>query len=270
MAENKIVGYKKIFGFVLPDWVDEGTIRMLVTLLLSAVAMLFVLIFVIWPKFSTISEMKATLRKNEEALSQLKDSKSGFDKLNEQIPESVQKTVLSAIPTSYSPENAIFLLRKIGSETPGLSIVSYRLPSGVLYDTTSPNTGKASSNDKEIVSFVKYPIQLTVMAPVESLLIFINKIETSLPIGVVSDLGMQEVTKLAKSTVNNSIQMDLEVTYYQAQLKQVDISKISQISTEDLALVSKIAGFSQIRSAVGTGTGIAPVATGSSGSLFGF
>jgi len=270
MAENKIVGYKNIFGFVLPDWVDERTIRLFVTLLLSSATMLFVLIFVIWPKFLTISEMKVSLKNGEASLNLLKNSRTGFDQLNEQIPEVTQNLILSAIPTTYSPENAVFLLRKISSETPGLSIVSYKLPSGILYEAAGTAIGKGRDGG-DMVSFVSYPIRLTVAAPIGSLLEFINKIETSLPLGVVSDLGMQEVSKLVKSaTSTKSVQMDLEVKYFQVVLKKVDISSIKPISAEDLTLVKKITGFTKVGTTEGVDVGAVSVATGSSNGLFGF
>ncbi len=272
MAENKIVGYKNIFGFVLPDWVDEETIRLFVTFLLSSVAMLFVLVFVIWPKFSTIATLKATLDKENASLAALKSSKTGFDQLNNQIPSSSQDLVLSAIPQVYSPENAVFLLRKISSDVPGLSIVSYSLPAGVLFDTTSTNSTKPNTSGgavKDPVGFISYPIKLTVNAPVSSLLDFINKIETSLPIGVVSDLGMQEVSKLSKSTTTKSIQMDLEVTYYQATLNQVDLSTVKPISSDDLALVKNISTFTTGTSG-GVNVAVPPVTSGSPAGLFGF
>lgn len=270
MADNKIVGYKNIFGFVLPDWVDEGTVRLLVTYLLLSAAMFFVLIFIIWPKTSTISELKSSLKTEEVALDSLKNSKMGYDQLGEQIPESTQNIILSAIPQSYSPENTVFLLRKIGSETPGLSIVSYKLPSGVLYEAAGTVATKTKTNNEDMVGYVSYPIRLTVTAPVGALLEFINRVETSLPFGVVSDLGMQEVSKLVQSTATGSVQMDLEIMYYQALLKQVDIGSIKPISGEDLDLVKKIAGFTRVSSMEEIGTGVVSVATGSSNGLFGF
>lgn len=269
MAENNIVGYKTVFGFVLPGWVDESTVRSVVTLLLSSTAMLFVLIFVIWPKFLTIDEMRSSLKSGEGALDALKSSKAGLDKLNEQIPESVQNIILSAIPTTYSPENAVFMLRKIGNEVPGLSIVSYKLPSGVLYEIKETTLGK-SKESEGMVSFISYPIRLTVTAPVGALLEFINKVETSLPFGVVSDLGLQEVSKLAKTATTRSIQMEIEVRYYQAELKAVDIAKIKPISEAELSLVKKISGFSKVGVVDIDTTGDVPATISSPDTLFGF
>lgn len=266
MAESKIVGYKNIFGFVLPDWVDEATIRMMVTFLLSSAVMFFVLIFVIWPKFADISKLRASLLAKQTQLNSLLTSKSGFDKLNEQIPESSQNLILQAIPQTYSPESAIFLLRNIANNTLGVSIVSYSLPAGVLFDTSKASAGGTSD---ALASFVGYPIRITVSAPIDALLSFINKVETSLPFGVVSDLGMQEVSKLSKSVGGDkSIKVDLEIKYYQAVLKQVDITKISTITDQDLSVLKDLSSYTQYNKLVATEE--ASVTSNPSGSLFGF
>lgn len=267
MAENKIIGYKNIFGFVLPDWVDEGTIRMIVTFLLSAVVMFFVLIFVIWPKYETVNTLKITAAGKQTALESLKSSKEGFDRLNEQIPETTQNLVLQAIPQTYSPENAVFLLRKIADDVGGVSIVSYFLPSGTLFESVNGNTSKGAGDGKTS-NFISYPIKISLSAPVEKILLFIDKVETSLPVGVVSDVGMQEVSKLSRSVEgDSSIKMDLEIKFYQAVLKQMDLSKIEPFTDEDLALVQKIAGFTPFNQSAGSEI---PPVTNSSGSLFGF
>ncbi len=267
MADNKIFGYKRIFGFVLPDWVDEGLIRTIVTFLLSTVVMLFVLIFVIWPKFATIADIKRNLTEKQTQLDSLKSSKAGFDKLNEDIPEATQNLILQSIPQTYSPENAIFMLRNLSNET-GVSIVSYTLPSGVLFDSEKPTLSKSGDKDN-MVNFINYPIKLSVLAPVDSLLSFIKRVESSLPFGVVSDLGMQEVSKLSKSTsTDKSVKMELEIKYFQTVLKQVDISKITQFTNQEMKLVDEIAGFSQFTQgsdSAGTATII-----NNSGNLFGF
>lgn len=262
MAENKIVGYKNIFGFVLPDWVDEGMIRTMVALLLLSVAMLFVLIFVIWPKFEDVKQLKSEVAAKTTQLDSLKSSKAGFDTVNEQIPEVTQNSILQAIPQTYAPENAIFLLRSIADKTTGVIISSYSLPSGVLLDTNYAKSGGAETG-----KFAGYPVKISISAPVAKMLEFIDKVETSLPVGIVSDLGMQEVSKLSKSVSGEkNIQMDLEITYYQAVLKQVDVSRVTPFSEADLALVKKISGFSRPSTA---GVEV-PAATNMTGSLFGF
>ena len=268
MAENKIIGYKNIFGFVLPDWVDEGTIRTMVTFLLASAVMFFVLILAIWPKFETVNLLRSRVESKQTDLESLKNSKAGFDKLNDQIPEETQNLVLQAIPQTYSPENAIFLLRSIANEITGMSIVSYSLPSGVLFGEDKTGTGKAGESGESMANFISYPIKLSVSAPVDKILSFIDKAETSLPVGIVSDLGMQEVSKLSQSTQGDkSITMDLEIKYYQAILKKVDISKILPFTNADMALVKKISEFSTFSQ---TGGAEVPIATNTTEKLFGF
>ncbi|HOX95895.1 MAG TPA: hypothetical protein PLI45_00725 [Candidatus Woesebacteria bacterium] len=240
MAQNKIVGYKNIFGFVLPDWVDESLIRMIVTVLMLSVVMLFVLFFVVWPKLDSVEELRSTLKEETASLSLLKSSQEGFNKLNEQIPENLQEMVLSAIPQTYSPEKAIFLLRRIANDT-GVSITSYKLPSGVVFST---DESKQGTGGETMVDFANFPIRISVSAPVNSLLLFIDKIESSLPYGVVSDLNMQEVTKLVRTSAG-SVNMDLEIKYFQSTLKKVDITKIGSFTGTDLDMVKQMATFSR-------------------------
>lgn len=60
-AESRIVGYKKIFGFVLPDWVNESIIRNFGFGMLGVTAMMIVLIFFIWPNYDTIRTRETEL-----------------------------------------------------------------------------------------------------------------------------------------------------------------------------------------------------------------
>jgi len=266
MADNKLTGYKKLFGFVLPLWVDEKLIKIFVSLLLGAVAMVFVLLFVIWPKFDQIKNAKSQLDANMASLSSLKNSKAGIDKLGADITKTQQDNILNSIPLYYSPENAIFMLRKLSSET-GVSIVSYRLPPGVLLETNAP-TGTGGKSD-EMISFVKFPIRIQVTAQVSSILNFISKIETSIPFGVVSDLNVQEVTKLSKSLSANTVQTELEVIYFQSKMNKVSIDKVTPFTKADLDLAKQLEGYSTGVAVADTSV-LQPLIGTPSGGLFGF
>ena len=184
MTETKIVGYKKIFGLVLPDWVNEEIIRRGVAGLLSSVVMLLVLIFVVWPNFDTITSKNSELSKAKKDLEVLLGSSQGLELIKTELSEPNQKRILVAMPTQYSPETAIFLLRKISADT-GVSIVSYSLPAGVLLNS-APTLGSVASS--QMVEFVAYPVRITVAAPVEALLAFISKLDSSLPFFLFSSL----------------------------------------------------------------------------------
>jgi len=239
MIETKIVGYKKIFGLVLPDWVNEEVIRRGVAGLLISVVMLLVLIFVIWPNFDTITSKNSELSKAKKDLEVLLGSSQGLERIKTELSDANQKRILVAMPTQYSPETAIFLLRKISADT-GVSIVSYSLPAGVLLNS-APTLGSVASS--QMVEFVAYPVRITVAAPVEALLAFISKVESSLPFGVISDLNLQEVTKLSRSSTNNAVQMAIEIRYFQSILKSVNLNKIQTLTPENLKLAKELVDY---------------------------
>lgn len=243
MVETKIIGYKKIFGLILPDWITEKMIRVFVAGVLSVVIMLFVSVLYVKPMYDDLKGLQASLSADTKSLDILKASKSGIDKLAEELSSAEQVKVLASIPTSYSPDRAIFILREIANQT-GVSIVSYSLPSGVLLDTNASESIANKTN--EMVNFASYPIKIVVSAPVDVLLKFINKVETSLPYGVVSDLNLQEVTKLAKQAQNKNVQIAMELRYYQVNLGRINLNKIQTLSDKNLETADLLQGFDLI------------------------
>ncbi|EKD53179.1 MAG: hypothetical protein ACD_61C00122G0012 [uncultured bacterium] len=267
MAESKIVGYKKIFGFVMPDWVNESVVKNIVIGLLSIVAMLMVLILTVWPNLEVLKTKEAGLKSDKDSLALLKKSKDGMDKLAADLTESDQQRILSAIPQRYSPDGAIYNLRRISAET-GVSIVSYTLPSGVILDTAgSPPTG----GDKEgMVSFASFPVKITVAAQVESLLKFIALVESSLPIGTVSDLSLQEVSKLSRTAGDKTVQLALEITFFQATLGKTNINKLQPLTENDLKLANDLRSYNLLTVPEGQSGAETESSTVGSGSVFGF
>lgn len=265
MAETKIVGYKKIFGFVLPDWVSEELIKKVVIALLAVTAMLLVLIFVIWPNFETVQSRNAALVVSKQELDLLRSSGEDLERIKTDLTESNKERILAAMPTQYSPEAAIFSLRRISADT-GVSVVSYSLPAGVLLNTDSTlSTGPGG----EMVDFIAYPIRITVAAPVSALLSFISKIESSLPFGVVSDLNLQEVIKLARTTSDKNVQLVMEIRYYQSILKNVSLNKLRNLTEQDLALAKELQGYNLLTVPAEDEAMVDTPAT-ASGSIFGF
>lgn len=243
MVETKIVGYKKIFGLILPDWISEKMLRVFVAGVMSLLVMLLVAVFYVKPMYDDITRLEATLKNEASALESLKRSKSGIDRLEEELTQEEQIKILASIPNSYSPDRAIFILREIANLT-GVSIVSYSLPSGVLLDTNQVESTTKKTND--MVNFSSYPIKIVVSAPVDVLLKFINKVETSLPYGVVSDLNLQEVTKLAKQVQSKNVQIAMELRYYQANLGKINLNKIQSLTEKNLSTADLLQGYDLI------------------------
>lgn len=211
--------------------------------LLSAFVILMVLVFVVKPRYDDLAELRSSLARDTANLNALKTSRDGILRLETDLSDDQQKKILSAVPLEYSPDKAIFLLRKMASDT-GASIVSYSLPSGVLLDSSSI---EAIGKRGEMVQFNSYPIKITISAPVDVLLRFIAKVEASLPFGVVADLNLQEVTKLSKSGVNKNVQISLEIKYYQAKLNKIDINAIKSLDEKNLDFALKLVDFSEIK-----------------------
>lgn len=269
MVETKIVGYKKIFGLILPDWISEKMIRVFVVGVLSIMAMLLMSIFYVRPMYDDITKLEANLNTETKALESLKLSKSGIDKLRDELTDSEKVKILASIPNSYSPDRAIFILREIANLT-GVSIVSYSLPSGVLLDTNQVESTTKKAN--EMVNFSSYPIKIVVSAPVDILLKFINKVETSLPYGIVSDLNLQEVTKLAKQAQTKNVQIAMELRYYQASLGKINLNKLQELSEKNLETADLLQGFDLITvddRQIEATSGASSVST-SSADMFGF
>lgn len=267
MAETKIVGYKKMFGMVLPDWVDERTIKLSAYALLSVAVMFLVLIFVIWPTQTTINTKKSELRSITGALAALKASKEGIDKVQSQLSTKELDLVLTAIPQQYSPESAVYMLRTISNDS-GVAITSYSLPAGVLLDSAGASQVNRGAGG-EMVEFGSFPIRLTVTAPVESLLSFISKVESSLPFGVVSDLNLQEVTKLSKTVAGKSVQLSLEIIFYQSNLRSVNINKVQPFSDVDIKLAKDLTKYNILTTQEPVADSTTATVSGT-GSVFGF
>lgn len=262
MAEEKIFGYKKIFGIILPDWVTEKMIRNVAWSTLSVVAMLFVLVLVISPRKSDIKSLELSLATDTTNLELLKKSRDGVERMGNELNAQETSSIMAAMPLEYSPERAIFVLRQIAADT-GVTIISYTLPSGTILDSKD---SKLSNTKKEMVELLSYIIKLTVSAPVDVILKFVSKIESSLPYGLVSDLNLQEVTKLTKIDSSKNVQLALELKYFQSRVNPINLNKIETLTSKDLENARALVGYNLFTLPEEVVTG--EVATGS-GNIFG-
>ena len=264
MVETNKLGYKRIFGIILPEGVTDGMVRMVVGAIMTLVVMVFVLLLVVNPKKQDILGMQSKLEEGVKFLETLKRSRDGLDGLNVDLSEPEMENVLATMPTEYSPELAIYVLRQIAADT-GVSIVSYSLPSGIIVESDDKKVAKQSS---QMVDFLSYIVKITISSPVSAILSFISKVESSLPYGVVSDLNLQEVTKMTKSNSNNNVQLSLELKYFQTKINLINIGKIETITEKNLESSRKLAGYNLFTLKNDTSTQVKSATI--SGDLFGF
>lgn len=252
MPENKIIGYKKMFGLVLPDWVNEKQINMAIGYVLVSVVMLFVMILVIQPNNDRIKTNRKAYDAELAKLTNLQTSKKSLDNLSSNINEIEQGAIFRAMPVNYSPEEAVFELRNIAASA-GVTIVEYSLPPGVVFeDVKKEFTGSTAVKNEASVKFKSFPITISLSGDINSILNFIDKVEKSLPIGFVSDLGIQEATKMSNSA-RTEARLKLQVTYYQPIMVSFNLGNLQEFTKDDLGLIKELGGYAQTSFQVGSG-----------------
>jgi len=264
---TKIIGYKRIFGFILPDWVDEKTVSLMVGYVLAIAVMVVMLILVISPNFDSVRKQEARLKAESEKLTAMRESKRSLDDLIAGVSAAEQTAVFRAMPLTYSPEEAVYSLRRVQNET-GVSIVEYTLPSGVVFDEAATMAAVPSGGGTAI-DFHFFALQITVEGPVRNILEFINRAQKSLPVAFVSDLAIQEIVRTVELKDGQAnVNLKLTVQYYQPSIKSFNLSGLRNLSENERVLMRELAGY-QVMSAPSTVGELAPVSAGGVRNLFG-
>lgn len=244
MPENKIVGYKKVFGFVLPDWVDEKQINMSIGYVLVSLIMIFVLLLVVNPNSDRIKINNESYSTELVNYNNLLASKKSLDDMSTNVDPLQQEAIFQAMPIEYSPEEAVFTLRNLAAVSE-VQITEYILPSGVVYDDAKKEfSGAPTKKNEASVKFESYPVQISVSGDINAILKFIDKVEKSLPIGFVSDLGIQEATRIS-NTANTQVNLKLQITYYQPIMVSFNLGNMQQFSATDIALIKELGLYGQ-------------------------
>lgn len=244
--ESKIVGYKKIFGFILPDWVDERMVNMTVGYFFVGLVMIFALILFVRPEADTVSGLEAQYKRDATRLTNLNESRDSLNKLLQQVPTTEQDAVFRAMPIDYSPDLAVSTMRKVALST-GVSIVDYSLPQGNVFEEGNQEfTGGGGSNsgkdNSTSIIFGNSIIQVTVQGDVDRILAFVDSLEKSLPLAFVSDLGIQQAVRVSLGN-STKVNLKLQVKYYRPMPKQFNVAELKNFSKTELDLVKELAGY---------------------------
>ena len=241
--EDRIVGYKKYFGFVLPDFIDEKQVNMTVGYVLVSLVMVFVLLLVVNPNTERVESQRNTVKTEQQKLDKLKESRDSLDRMSEAIGANVG-TVFKAMPLTYSPEDAIYQLRRV-AVTAGVSLLEYSLPAGVILDEEKTTQISGSGGEAATIRFQSFPVNLTVSGNIERILDFINRVEKSLPIGFVSDLNIKEIAEISRRATGKEINLKLQIVYYQPVfLRTFNLSNLEALTQEDINLATELMTYS--------------------------
>lgn len=247
MATSKISGYKKVFGFVLPDWVDEKVLRMAIGYVLVSVVMMFVLLLVVNPNKDNVDSLEARLKTESGRLETMRESKRSLDRLIQDVSSLEQEAIFRAMPVNYSPEAAVFSFRTVANET-GVSVSEYSLPAGIVYEEgVREFAGSSKSTNETAVDFRSFTIQVTVEGQISNILNFITRVQRSLPVAFVSDLAIQEIVLAAGlGRAQSNVNLKLSVQYYQPVLKSFNLAGLQSFTEAEIALMRELESYARV------------------------
>lgn len=238
MPENNLIGYKKVFGLVLPEWVDERQLNLTLGVIVVSLIMYFISFLVINPNKQTLDKNIQTLKTEQDSLVKIQEAWTSIEETKRNFTDSQIKKILRALPSNYSPDEAIYSIRNIALLS-GVTLEGYSLPAGIIID----NSETTNVNTKQSNKFQQFVIDINTSGQVENLLKFIANLETSLPIGFVSDLNIQELAKAASLKDRDSVNMKLQITYYQPQVFKFTTADIEVINETEKKLIKILSDY---------------------------
>ena len=229
-------GTKKIFGVLLPDWVDEEVLKKLVYSFLSLVVAVLISSLFVWPRFGDLYKDEKDLMKLEKSLEAL----SGFVDQVEEFEQSLDgdelKALEMAVPKVFDPGLILSSLKQVGVNT-GVVLETYEVDGGVIRTEVVEAVGSKG----DLVVLNKHKVHLKLVGRSDNLIKFIDLLGKSSPLSVISELSLSEISKLFNQQGMSKLEM--EVTYFEASLLGVELEKITDISSEDRQLLEEITGY---------------------------
>ena len=250
---------KKIFGLLLPDWVDENTLKKLVYSFLGLVVAVLVSMLFVWPRFTDLYKEEKELLRLERSFESLSESVDKLENFEENLGGDRLASLELAVPKTFDPGLILTSLRQISGGA-GVLLETYEVDKGVVRVEVE-ETGKVEDGP---VSLRKHKVKLKLVGNSNNLIAFTDLLGKSLPFSIISDLSLSEISKLF--TQQGVSQLEMEVTYYESRLLKVSLDKVAGLSTENKRLLDEIEFRVRPRTTVGeTGD-----QAGGRGSIFGF
>ena len=141
---------------------------------------------------------------------------------------------------------------------------------GIVFEEGKIEFSGGSSTDKSTaVDFRSFVVQLSVEGGIKNILSFINRVQKSLPIAFVSDLGIQEIVRAEVGKAQSNVDLKLSVEYYQPILKSFNLAGLQSFSERELALLTELEGYATEIPASGIEAATQPITGGGQRNLFG-
>ncbi len=171
-------GTKKIFGILLPDWMEEKILKKLVYSFLGLVIALFMSSVFIWPRFNELYVSEIKLKELKGSLQTLSGSVKRVEDFKLVFGEEELKTIGLAMPVDFDPGLMLSSLRQIGVRS-GVVLGAYDLDGGVINVVDV----KLDSDNGQI-RVKRHKVTLKLIGKSEDLIKFTDLLGSSLPFSV--------------------------------------------------------------------------------------
>jgi hypothetical protein len=227
-------GTKKIFGVLLPDWVDEEILKKLVYSFLGLMVAVLMSSLFIWPRFADLYKSEKELGRLEKSLGVLSSSVDQIERFEDDLGTSTIQMLELAAPRSFKPGLILSSLRQVSSNA-GVAMVAYELDKGIV-DIDQENT--LDSKGKEMVKLKKHKVDLKLVGRSSNLVRFIDLVGQTLPVSVISELSLSEISKLFND--QGVSQLEMQITYFESRLAGVDVEKLVGFSEANMAMLEEV------------------------------
>lgn len=240
MSSKVRIERKKLFGMVLPEWMDENVLKKLVYSILGLVVALLVSVMFIWPKFSEVANKEKKVRIKETMRDDLMAAVDRLDRMNWTEDVAGVEELGLAIPDSFRPDYILVSLKDLSRKSL-VSIESYMFEGGGVVSKDEEEKAESSTQDKGVKKsgkIIGHEVSLSVSGLSSNLVKFINNLENSLPFSTVADMSISQISKVISSEDVSRLEMKIE--FYELPKIEVDMESITELSKEELALFEEI------------------------------
>lgn len=247
-------GREKVFGFILPAGSSGELVKQSVFAVMTAVFLAVIYIFFVFPRFSEIVSASLKVRQLEMNNNNLIKTLDALDRFKSDVSGVERENVGLAIPPRFDPGYILVSLRQLAVENQ-VSVVSYNLLGGELSD-------EASAGE----DLVKHPVKIEVSGPPLNLINFVDSLDGYLPLAIVENLSISEVSRVLLTGAPNS-RLGMTLTYYHLPVKTISAESLSGnlLNQKELDMVKSLGEYKHLG---GTETTGAPTTTGNE-NLFG-
>jgi len=254
---------KKLFGMVLPEWVDENVLKKLVYSVLGLIFALLVSMLFIWPKFSDLASKQRKVSLQEKERDNLLAAVSRLDKVDLVNDEEGVERLDLAIPDSFRPDYILVSLKDL-SRRSLVSIESYVFEGGGVVSEDEEETEKKEEDE---VRVKKHKVSLKISGLSKNLIDFVNGLEACLPFSTISDMSISQVSKVLQS--EDISRLEMKLTFYELADTSVSSESISELTQAEMDLFEEMKDWYKAANLISGGDSQVVQPAGRSSSLFG-